>query len=132
MAGFLLAAAPPAINHLSDGHEKMKANKTKSPGRTGHQKSEAGDQAAAAPADVMLSKEELAAKLKVSLRSIENWQHEGYLPFIKVASVVMFHWPTVLAHLQTRFSVAPCGGPPVRAGLASFFNRQVAKDAKDF
>lgn len=59
--------------------------------------------------DVMLTKEELAAKLKVAIRTIENWQHEGYLPFIKVANVVMFYWPTVLAHLQTHFSVSPRG-----------------------
>ena len=65
--------------------------------------------------DVMLTKEELAAKLKVATRTIENWQHEGYLPFIKVANVVMFYWPTVLTHLQTHFAVTPCGGPPVRA-----------------
>jgi len=57
----------------------------------------------------MLTKEELAAKLKVAVRTIENWQHEGYLPFIKVAKVVMFYWPTVLAHLQTHFSVSPRG-----------------------
>lgn len=63
----------------------------------------------AAPADVMLSKKELAPKLKVSVRTIENWQHEGYLPFIKIANVVMFYWPTVLAHLQTHFSVSPRG-----------------------
>ena len=63
----------------------------------------------AAPADVMLTKEELAAKLKVALRTIENWQHAGYLPFIKVANVVMFYWPTVLTHLQTHFSVSPRG-----------------------
>ena len=63
----------------------------------------------AAPADVMLNKKELAPKLKVSVRTIENWQHEGYLPFIKVANVVMFYWPTVVAHLQTHFSVSPRG-----------------------
>lgn len=59
--------------------------------------------------DVMLTKEELAAKLKVSVRSIENWQHEGYLPFIKVANVVMFYWPTVISHLHTHFSTVPRG-----------------------
>ncbi|MEI6195978.1 MAG: hypothetical protein WCS42_16785 [Verrucomicrobiota bacterium] len=70
--------------------------------------------------DVMLTKEELAGKLKVAIRSIENWQHEGYLPFIKVGNVVIFYWPTVLAHLQAHFSVTPCGGPPVRAARAIF------------
>ena len=56
------------------------------------------------PRDEMLTKEELAAKLKVSLRSIENWQHAGYLPFFKVANVVRFHWPDIVAHLKANFS----------------------------
>ena len=60
--------------------------------------------------DVMLTKEELAAKLRVAVRTIENWQHCGYLPFIKVANVVMFYWPAVLAHLQTHFAGTPGGG----------------------
>ena len=64
----------------------------------------------AAPADVMLSKNELAPKLRVSVRTIENWQRKRYLPFIKVANVVIFYWPTVLAHLQAHFSVSPRGG----------------------
>ena len=63
----------------------------------------------AVPADVMLSKEELAPKLRVSVRTIENWQRKRYLPFIKVANVVIFYWPTVLAHLQAHFSVSPRG-----------------------
>lgn len=64
----------------------------------------------------MLTKEELAAKLRVALRTIENWQHEGYLPFLKIANVVLFHWPTVLAHLQNNFSVVP---PSLRTGPLS-------------
>lgn len=62
------------------------------------------------PRDEMLTKEELAAKLRVAVRTIENWQHCGYLPFIKVANVVMFYWPAVLAHLQTHFAGTPGGG----------------------
>jgi DNA-binding XRE family transcriptional regulator len=91
--------------------EKLKCGKLKAeiPARTGHQRSEAGGQKTVAPADVMLNKKELAPKLKVSVRTIENWQHEGYLPFIKVANVVIFYWPTVLTHLQTHFSVSPRG-----------------------
>ena len=55
--------------------------------------------------DVMLTKEELAAKLKVSVRSIENWKHDGYLPFLKIANVVRFHWPTVLSQLYEKPSL---------------------------
>ena len=61
------------------------------------------------PADVMFSKKDLAPKLRVSVRTIENWQRKRYLPFIKVANVVIFYWPTVLAHLQAHFSVSPRG-----------------------
>ncbi len=59
--------------------------------------------------DEMLTKKELAAKLKVTLRTIENWQRAGHLPFIKVSSVVLFHWPEILEHLQTNFKVCRRG-----------------------
>ena len=59
--------------------------------------------------DEVLTKEELAAKLKVAVRTIENWQHDGFLPFLKISNVVLFHWPTVLAHLLANFGVAPRG-----------------------
>lgn len=60
--------------------------------------------------DAMLTKKELAAKLKVTLRTIENWQRQGHLPFIKISSVVLFHWPDVLEHLNTYFKVHRHGG----------------------
>ena len=63
----------------------------------------------ASPRDEMLTKEELAAKLKVTVRCIENWQRAGYLPFLKISSVVLFHWPDVLAHLKTNFQVSRSG-----------------------
>lgn len=59
--------------------------------------------------DEMLTKKELAAKLKVTVRTIENWQREGHLPFIKISTVVLFHWPEVLEHLQTHFKVCRRG-----------------------
>lgn len=61
------------------------------------------------PRDEMLTKEELAAKLKVTVRCIENWQRAGHLPFLKISSVVLFHWPDVLAHLKTNFQVSRSG-----------------------
>ena len=57
------------------------------------------------PGDEMLTKHELAAKLKVSVRCIENWQRAGHLPFIKIGSVVLFIWPDVVSHLKTNFQV---------------------------
>lgn len=71
---------------------------------------------AAWAADEMLTKDELAAKCKVAPRTIENWMRDGYLPHLKIAKVVLFHWPTVLAHLQANFSVVP---PSLRTGPLS-------------
>ncbi len=55
--------------------------------------------------DGMLTKKDLAARLRVTLRTIENWQRVGHLPFIKISNVVLFHWPDVLDHLNTHFKV---------------------------
>ena len=70
---------------------------------------------AAERGDGMLTKKELAAKLRVTVRTIENWQRARHLPFIKISSVVLFHWPDVLDHLNTHFAVKPRGvvGPVV-------------------
>ena len=53
--------------------------------------------------DEMLTKREMAAKLKVTIRKIKNWQRDGFLPYIKISSVVVFHWPEVLEHLKANF-----------------------------
>lgn len=57
------------------------------------------------PLDEMLTREEMAAKLKVTLRSIENWQRDGALPYIKIGNAVWFYWPDVIQHLLTHFRV---------------------------
>ena len=67
--------------------------------------SEPTNQFTADPRDEMLTKHELAAKLKVSVRCIENWQRAGHLPFIKIGSVVLFFWADVVTHLKTNFQV---------------------------
>lgn len=55
--------------------------------------------------DEMLTKEELAPRLKVSVRTIEQWQHDGHLPYLKLGQVVLFYWPEVVKHLTTNFTV---------------------------
>jgi excisionase family DNA binding protein len=57
----------------------------------------------------MLTKEELAAKLKVTVRTVENWQHAGHLPYVKIACMVRFHWPEVVEHLKANFKVCRRG-----------------------
>lgn len=55
--------------------------------------------------DEMLTKEELAPRMKVSVRTIEQWQHDGHLPYLKLGQVVLFYWPEVVKHLTANFTV---------------------------
>jgi len=54
--------------------------------------------------DTLLTTEQLRQKLQVSRRTISNWRERGILPAIKLpgASLVRFHWGTVLASLIRR------------------------------
>jgi len=53
--------------------------------------------------------ERAGARLKVTIRTIENWQREGFLPYIKISSVVLFHWPEIIEHLKANFKVCRRG-----------------------
>jgi hypothetical protein len=55
--------------------------------------------------DEMLTKRELAAKLKVTVRTVEKWKSAGVLPHIKISQVVLFHWADVIDHLRANFRV---------------------------
>ena len=57
------------------------------------------------PSDVLLSKREVAGRLRITVRTVENWQQRGILPFVKVGKIVLFHWPDVLEHLRENFRV---------------------------
>ena len=59
--------------------------------------------------DEFVTKKELAARLKVAVRTIEQWQHDGLLPYLKIANVILFHWPEVVEHLKANFKVCPNG-----------------------
>ena len=59
----------------------------------------------------MLNKRELAVQLKMTVRTVENWQRRGILPFVKVGKVVLFHWPDVVAHLKSNFRVCRRNAP---------------------
>ena len=67
--------------------------------------------------DEMLTKKELAAKLKVTVRTVENWQREGFLPYIKISSVVLFDWAEVRESLHTNFKVCRRGVVRPRTGI---------------
>jgi hypothetical protein len=52
------------------------------------------------PADCLLTKKELAHRLKKSVRSIENWMKLHYLPYIKIGHSVLFRWSDVTKALD--------------------------------
>jgi hypothetical protein len=59
-----------------------------------------------------ITKKELAARLKVSTRTISNWQRYGAVPFVKCGRSVYYNWAAVVAHLQNHFRV--CRGTSVQ------------------
>lgn len=49
--------------------------------------------------DGLLDKPELAAKLRISKRTVDAWMRKRRLPFIKIGKTVRFNWQDVLAKL---------------------------------
>jgi hypothetical protein len=52
----------------------------------------------------LLTKRELAARLRKTPRCIEMWAKRRYLPYIKIGHSVLFRWCDVLAALK-RFEI---------------------------
>jgi excisionase family DNA binding protein len=53
----------------------------------------------------LLTQDEVAARLKVTLRTVIRLQHDGVLPVIFVGKAVRFYWPAVISHLISNFTV---------------------------
>jgi len=53
----------------------------------------------------MITKMELARRLKKTIRTVENWQAKGIVPFIKTGRSVLFKWCDVEKHLKDNFRV---------------------------
>ena len=52
----------------------------------------------------LITKRELAARLRKTPRCIEIWMKARYLPYIKIGHSVLFDWQEVVASLK-RFEV---------------------------
>jgi excisionase family DNA binding protein len=59
----------------------------------------------AAESEGYITKAEVARRLKKTVRTIENWQRRGAIPFVKVGRSVLFKWADVEAHLHDNFRV---------------------------
>jgi hypothetical protein len=53
----------------------------------------------------LIDRDQLAAAIHVSRRTIDQWRADGVVPYIKVGAVVRFDLADVLAVLRERFRV---------------------------
>jgi excisionase family DNA binding protein len=56
-------------------------------------------------AQALIDRDQLAAAIRVSRRTIDQWRADGIIPYIKVGAVVRFDLADVLAALRERFCV---------------------------
>ena len=45
--------------------------------------------------DDFLMQKELAERLNKSVRTIQNWRHQGLLPFKRMGNSIFFHWGSI-------------------------------------
>ena len=55
--------------------------------------------------DALLTQEEMAARLKTTVRTVVRLQKDGVLPVIELGKAVRFYWPAVISHLISNFMV---------------------------
>lgn len=48
----------------------------------------------------LITKKELAQRLRKSPRCIEIWMRQGRLPFVRIGRSILFHWPDVLKAME--------------------------------
>jgi hypothetical protein len=86
--------------------DAMNSCRATPPKADGREITQAGDTQSQLPApgvcdaDCLLTKKELAQRLKKSVRSIENWMKLRYLPYIKIGHSVLFRWRDVVEALD--------------------------------
>ena len=51
--------------------------------------------------DSLLTKRELAPRLRIAVRTLDNWVAKGRIPHIKPGKTVRFRWSDVLEKLGT-------------------------------
>jgi excisionase family DNA binding protein len=49
--------------------------------------------------ECLLTKRELAPRLRIAVRTLDNWMGKGHIPYIKVGKTVRFRWFDVVQKL---------------------------------
>ncbi len=50
----------------------------------------------------LLTKRELAKKLRVTEKTLENWQNAGYIKKLTIGGTVRYSWPDVVASIKSQ------------------------------
>jgi excisionase family DNA binding protein len=61
---------------------------------------ELGRKVALKTADAMLTKEEIAKYFGITVRTVENWMTQGYLPYLRFGRAVRFSLADVQRHVE--------------------------------
>jgi excisionase family DNA binding protein len=48
----------------------------------------------------LLTKRDLASRLQISIRTLDDWMRSGRVPFLKIGKSVRFRWDDVLEKLN--------------------------------
>jgi DNA-binding transcriptional regulator YiaG len=84
--------------------EEMKVNRKITKARPKRHGTARAQRASEVDEDV-ITKDEVARRLKKTARTVENWQRAGRIPVIKVGYTVLYLWSRVLRHLEKHFQV---------------------------
>lgn len=50
----------------------------------------------------LLTKRELAKKLRVTEKTVENWQNAGHIKKLTIGGAVRYSWPDVVASIKSQ------------------------------
>jgi excisionase family DNA binding protein len=87
--------------------------------------------------DEFITKAELAARMKVTTRTIDSWMAKGYVPFRKIGRTVRFSWSEVCERVpannigKLRSSTNLISKPGIASSLRQEANaiRKIARQA---
>lgn len=53
----------------------------------------------------LLSKKQVAQRLSISTRTLDEWMRSRRLPYLKIGKTVRFSWETVVSHFAERYQI---------------------------
>lgn len=70
-----------------------------------------------APPEGLIDIHELAPRLKKTVRTVQNYQRNRLIPFVRIGRSVLFDWQQVRRHLAENYTIHPRTRPNNRIGV---------------